>query len=637
MQSHIQKPSSPQLALTAQAKSVNDSSAISMTLQHHANLTGLPDNLKSGIEALSGYSMDDVRVHYNSSKPATVQALAYTQGTDIHVAPGQEKHLPHEAWHVAQQMAGRVSPTTNINGMPVNDNAGLEHEADVMGEKAVQCKEYACQKERKKQYFHTPIQCYRKENGYVFSENEMYAVKDNEASTVYLHKDKNNTSVKQKLESLGICNSNADSSVLKDYNVYKQVNDAKITYGDTEKKDQRVDSEDDLKDQLSFVQKLINACLLLKTKPDKEQEPPSFLKGFSLPESPDDILVPLGKDIAYAYNLIKKWIEQSDQVDQITLNVVLGDLELRLSQIIQELKNQREEYGHKPEKHDGMRTECRASDEQRRRILCGTNLFGVDIEVVDKSKEYLVRWDNHYSTLIGNDGNDFLCIEDASGKSRDKNHLAKAHWFARIYGQPNQGESPSGKAGVHPFNIPVPESFADKLKDFKLSLISKSNKKRKLKIHYEEKSFYYKYEGDSESAHEDDFLLQTAYSVLNGVLVRMHFTEKRNYEIQYGPLMADILWQDSLAREKKKTQEIARLEQLESEKARLEKTKDEIACLEQAKDNIEEGIGLYDLVSMEISALEQTLIEIEKEIKLANLEQSEEQRKDNASFHRQCD
>ena len=101
------------------------------------NNTGMPDNLKSGIESLSGFSMDDVRVHYNSSKPATVQALAYTQGTDIHVAPGQEKCLPHEAWHVAQQMAGRVSPTTNINGMPVNDNAALEHEADVMGEKAV--------------------------------------------------------------------------------------------------------------------------------------------------------------------------------------------------------------------------------------------------------------------------------------------------------------------------------------------------------------------------------------------------------------------------------------------------------------------------------------------------------------------
>ncbi|RGP16375.1 eCIS core domain-containing protein [Parabacteroides gordonii] len=106
------------------------------TMQRKPNNTGLPDNLKAGVENLSGYSLDDVKVHYNSSQPATVQALAYTQGTDIHVAPGQEQHLPHEAWHVAQQMAGRVEPTTEVGGMPVNDNAGLEHEADVMGSKA---------------------------------------------------------------------------------------------------------------------------------------------------------------------------------------------------------------------------------------------------------------------------------------------------------------------------------------------------------------------------------------------------------------------------------------------------------------------------------------------------------------------
>ncbi len=101
--------------------------------QQKPNNTGLPDNLKAGVESLSGFSMDDVKVHYNSSQPATVQALAYTQGTDIHVAPGQERHLPHEAWHVAQQLAGRVEPTTEVGGMPVNDNIGLEHEADVMG------------------------------------------------------------------------------------------------------------------------------------------------------------------------------------------------------------------------------------------------------------------------------------------------------------------------------------------------------------------------------------------------------------------------------------------------------------------------------------------------------------------------
>jgi hypothetical protein len=35
------------------------------------NRTGLPDGLKSGMEALSGLSMDAVRVHRNSLKPAT--------------------------------------------------------------------------------------------------------------------------------------------------------------------------------------------------------------------------------------------------------------------------------------------------------------------------------------------------------------------------------------------------------------------------------------------------------------------------------------------------------------------------------------------------------------------------------------
>jgi len=107
------------------------------TIQKKENNTGLPDNLKSGIENLSGISMDDVKVHYNSNKPATLQAHAYAQGTDIHVSPGQEKHVPHEAWHVVQQKQGRVKPTMQLkDNVNVNDDKGLEKEADVMGEKA---------------------------------------------------------------------------------------------------------------------------------------------------------------------------------------------------------------------------------------------------------------------------------------------------------------------------------------------------------------------------------------------------------------------------------------------------------------------------------------------------------------------
>ncbi len=105
-------------------------------VQKKENQTGLPDKLKAGVENLSGLAMDDVRVHYNSAKPATVQALAYTQGTEIHVGPGQEKHLAHEAWHVAQQKQGRVKPTLQLRGMAVNDDESLEAEATAMGEKA---------------------------------------------------------------------------------------------------------------------------------------------------------------------------------------------------------------------------------------------------------------------------------------------------------------------------------------------------------------------------------------------------------------------------------------------------------------------------------------------------------------------
>lgn len=107
-------------------------------IQKKDNNTGLPDNLKSGVENLSGMSLDHVKVHYNSDKPAQLNALAYAQGSDIHVASGQEQHLPHETWHVVQQMQGRVEPTTEVGGVAVNDSVTLESEADVMGAKALQ-------------------------------------------------------------------------------------------------------------------------------------------------------------------------------------------------------------------------------------------------------------------------------------------------------------------------------------------------------------------------------------------------------------------------------------------------------------------------------------------------------------------
>ena len=107
-------------------------------IQKKENTTGLPDKLKSGMENLSGMPLDYVNVHYNSAKPAAVQAHAYAQGSEIYLASGQEKHLPHELGHVVQQMEGRVTATTSVAGVNVNDNPGLETEATQMGEKALQ-------------------------------------------------------------------------------------------------------------------------------------------------------------------------------------------------------------------------------------------------------------------------------------------------------------------------------------------------------------------------------------------------------------------------------------------------------------------------------------------------------------------
>ncbi|MEM1205426.1 MAG: DUF4157 domain-containing protein [Acidobacteriota bacterium] len=97
---------------------------------------GLPDGLRSGLESLSGRDLSAVRVHYDSPRPAQLNANAFAQGTDIHVAPGQKRHLPHEGWHVVQQMTGRVKPTLEAGGVPINDSRTLESEADMMGSRA---------------------------------------------------------------------------------------------------------------------------------------------------------------------------------------------------------------------------------------------------------------------------------------------------------------------------------------------------------------------------------------------------------------------------------------------------------------------------------------------------------------------
>ena len=113
--------------------------------QRAENKTGIPDEVKYRMERAFNTDFSGVRVHPESSAAPAVGALAYTQGTDIHFAPGQfspnnsagQRLLGHELAHVQQQSQRRVTPTTEINGLPVNDSPALEEEADRLGSKAM--------------------------------------------------------------------------------------------------------------------------------------------------------------------------------------------------------------------------------------------------------------------------------------------------------------------------------------------------------------------------------------------------------------------------------------------------------------------------------------------------------------------
>jgi hypothetical protein len=114
---------------------------------HSSGANQLPDPVRMKMESSLGNDFSNVKIHENN-KPSDIGALAYTQGDDIHFAPGQynpesnkgQELLGHELTHVVQQREGRVKATTQAKGLAVNDEPELEKEADEMGSKVAQLK-----------------------------------------------------------------------------------------------------------------------------------------------------------------------------------------------------------------------------------------------------------------------------------------------------------------------------------------------------------------------------------------------------------------------------------------------------------------------------------------------------------------
>lgn len=109
----------------------------------------LPGPVQARMEHSFGSDFSDVRVH-QGPQAASIGALAYTSGNDVHFAPGQyepgsgagQALLGHELAHVVQQRAGRVQ----ADGQPaaaddaaasrLNADPALEAEADAAGARA---------------------------------------------------------------------------------------------------------------------------------------------------------------------------------------------------------------------------------------------------------------------------------------------------------------------------------------------------------------------------------------------------------------------------------------------------------------------------------------------------------------------
>ncbi|MEO0375334.1 MAG: DUF4157 domain-containing protein [Cyanobacteria bacterium P01_A01_bin.17] len=98
----------------------------------------IPSTVRHKMETAFGADFSEVRISEGATA-AAMGAYAFTQGSQIHFAPGQyqpyslagQTLLGHELAHVVQQRMGQVNPTPTIN-----TNPRLETEADYMGAKA---------------------------------------------------------------------------------------------------------------------------------------------------------------------------------------------------------------------------------------------------------------------------------------------------------------------------------------------------------------------------------------------------------------------------------------------------------------------------------------------------------------------
>lgn len=104
----------------------------------------LPRGIAAQMEGSFGTDLSDVRVHTNSGAAEAMNAEAFTQGTDVHFAPGRfspqsgagKELIGHELSHVVQQSSGQAQQGPHPKGGGPLTSPALESEADRAGKAA---------------------------------------------------------------------------------------------------------------------------------------------------------------------------------------------------------------------------------------------------------------------------------------------------------------------------------------------------------------------------------------------------------------------------------------------------------------------------------------------------------------------
>lgn len=469
------------------------------------NLTGIPTQTKLNFEQRSGLSFDDVRVHYNSSSPARIGALAYTQGTQVYIGPGQEKHLRHELGHVIQQKTMPVRNTYMLMGnIPICQDDSLERDADAWLTKIQDMS--ACTTPSSPSI--APIQRYIRvgNTSYVQSakkdgsEIRALMVKEGEAATLYINetiKEESSTSsdLFNTLSALGI---QRDTSSVPDPAgnatspcYYRYIQTRIPSTGDDKAGVRNDEQRERALSRLSFqkimtdlmvenckhicrhyeasqitvqiaegmielIESEINYFLpyvagnkknTVRKKEVAELFTEASISFLALGSDITDILFALYHSAVNLYNIATNSVNQIDRQDELSLLYALeADLSYRRSQIEKEL----ETLSFRPV----LPTDCGFSADARYELTNAYNAQNPPKKVGFDKKESTgapLPWNYHLGTSlpVSEITTDGLYIEDAVGKSSCGWERANSHWSAHIYGKEEDQNSIAVQGNEH--------------------------------------------------------------------------------------------------------------------------------------------------------------------------------------------